>query len=177
MKKISLLLISSSILLFGCSDNKNKAENSQGKEEVEETTIDPSELEWHEVVEDVDLSDHIEYYPWKDIHFTKEQFREFTNDMAEESTENDDIEVNIKVLDFDGETIKFSIVEDEEANLPSDYAFEQYIGFFDKNIRYFYLASDYSDNKKHPRIIFYDGKDKVISDNTDFIVNTNPNQK
>lgn len=177
MKKISLLLILSSTLLFGCSDNKNKAENSQGKEEVEETTIDPSELEWHEVVKNVDLTDHIEYYPWKDLHFTKEQFREFMNDMAEESIENDNIEVDIKILDFDGKTIKIKIIEDEEADLPSDYAFERYITFFDKNIRYFYLASDYSDNEKHPRIIFYDDEDKVISDNSDFIVNTNPQQK
>lgn len=179
MKKIILLLLSSSVLLFGCGAEMIKDKDTNTNETIEKTESDLSKLEWDEMldVQGVDLTDHIEYYPWEDIHFTKEQFRAYINDMAEGSVELDNVKVDFNVLDFDGETIKMSAVGDEGVSFSSDYDFNQYVNLFDKNIRYFYLASDYSDGKKQPRIIFYDDKDDIIADNTEFIINTNPNEK
>ena len=179
MKKVILLLLSSSVLLFGCGAEMIKDKNTNKNEAVELTESDLSKLEWDEMldIQGVDLTDHIEYYPWEDIHFTKEQFQAYINDMAESSVEINEVKVDFNVLDFDGQTIKMSAVGDEDVTFYSDYDFDQYVTSFDKNIRYFYLASDYSDGEKQPRIIFYNDKDEVIADHTDFIININPNKK
>ena len=149
MKKVILLLLSSSVLLFGCGAEMIKDKNTNKNEAVELTESDLSKL----------------------------QFQAYINDMAESSVEIKDVKVDFNVLDFDGQTIKMSAVGDEDVTFYTDYDFNQYVNLFDKNIRYFYLASDYSDGEKHPRIIFYDDKDDIIADHTDFITNTNPIKK
>lgn len=176
--KLYLLLFSSVLLLFGCNEANTESKKNLADEKVEETITDTSKLEWEEVLElaEVDLSDYVEYYPWENIHFTEEQFREYMNDLIEFSVEFDDVLVNFEVLDFDGETIEISATGKSDVTFDSDYHFNQYITFLDKDLRYFYLASDYSNGEIHPRIIFYDNNDEVITDNSDFITNINLNQ-
>lgn len=176
--KLCLLLFSSVLLLFGCHEVNTESQKNQAEEKVAETITDPSKLEWDEVLEraEVDLSDYVEYYPWENIHFTKEQFGEYMHDLIESSVEIDDVLVKFEVLDFDGETIEIRATGKNDATIDSDYLFNQYITFVDKDLRYFYVASDYSNDETHPRIIFYDQNDEVITDNSDFITNINLNQ-
>ncbi len=180
MKKITLLSILSSILLFGCAPNEEATEEKKIDDEVEETTPETEEIEeeesWEDAIEDVDFeTENIEEIPWDEIDLTKSQFDDFLTEMegnsfqSEDEGDEEEFEIDIESVDFDGKIIEFTIIDDGGDDLIAEFTRTMYIFTMDAFTRQFYLASDYSDGDTHPTIIFYDEIGEIITENDDFI--------
>lgn len=175
----SIFVTSLILLLMGCSrevenNNHTNTTNSDRAEKIEEVEMEEEER-WEDAVGEIDLAEEgFDEIEWDKIHLTKAQFDDFLNEMRKNSMEVDeedenDLEIQVLNIEFDGKTIEYTVTSAEEDNFMSEFAQGMYILMLDGFTRQFYLHSDYSNGEQHPTIIFNDEDGLVISENNDFI--------
>src|SRR5699024_8700780 len=173
------LMASLILLAMGCSreveNNKDtNISNTDSTEEIEEVEME-EEANWEDAVEDIDLAEEdFDEIEWDKIHLTKAQFDDFLNEMRNNQMEVDeedenDIEIQVLGIEFDGKTIEYTVTSAYEDNFMTEFAQGMYILMLDGFTRQFYLHSDYSNGEQHPTIIFNDEDGSVITENNDFI--------
>lgn len=180
IKKLKSIFVASLILLLmGCSrEVENNSDvntlDSDSAEEIEEVEMEEEE-NWEDAVGDIDLAEEdFDEIEWDKVHLTKAQFDDFLNEMrknymeVDEEDEND-IEIQVLGIEFDGKTIEYIITSADEDNFMTEFAQGMYILMLDGFTRQFYLHSDYSNGEQHPTIIFNDEDGSVITENNDFI--------
>lgn len=179
MKTFKKIIALSSLLFITACGNEGdvneevESESQELTEEVEE--VEPEEVDWKDATGDIDFSEEdLDEIPWEDIHLSKAQFDDFLNEMADnpfEVEEDGEMEVELEVLniDFDGETIEYTITSVDEDDFMIEFSRVMYIFMLDGFTRQFYLQSDYSNGEDQPTIIFYDEENSIITENNDFI--------
>lgn len=177
MKKIRFLTILSSAVLFACGVEEDATEEKPIDEELEQTIPETEEIEEESLEEavaniDFDTGD-IEEIPWDEIELSKGQFDDFLMELPDDTFDfegaDEKIEFEIQSLDFDGELIEFTLIDNGMEDVMAEFVRSFYIFMVDSYSRQFYLSSDYSDGDTQPKIIFYDKMGEIITENDEFI--------
>lgn len=142
------------------------------EEEVEAEDTEDFEFEDLDEQTQAELDQDWENIDWENIRLTRAQFDAVLYDVQDnlnvETGEDGEETVYIDNIDFDGETIEITLINNQQSEI-ADFATGMYAWVIDSFYRQLYLSSEYSNWEVQPRIIITDQNGDVVTDATEFI--------